>query len=563
MVSLAAGTSLASARTPSVSRVPPEILHEIFLRHPGYADAEVTSFKNGHRCIKDTDCGPLCWAVVSHVCRRWRAVALHSPSLWTRLTVSPHPEWMAELLHRSAKLPLQITANLDQEDLREERGESFELVLRQLSRIRDLFFASLRPLRHEAVKLMAGAAPLLQILVIGGSPVQSRIEEGQFDNDYIYFPALLHHEKSPRLERLEVRGAFHGINLYGPCASTLKHLSFRTIIPHLPWPNVSAFLDVLSMLPSLETVALERHVLEPPPFEWLNLTDVRLPHLHTLNLHTTASECTVLLLHLDLPALSSLGLSAVYTFDSVDTLVPAIASKISGLDAPRALYVKGFGKDEDPGALEVSGFVGPAADCLEWSTRSFDVVLKDCYDHAEALTEICKRISLKDVSTLDVEGEDVPSEAWLDMAEQMDSLVYLSVTGAYAIAGLPEMLLAERTLSPELEGANEDEGGGEEEALSERLYLPNLTNIYIYDACLGRRSDHDAGQPGPWVEHMCQALKVRDEAKVGPAQVHFDDCSNVNQAMFAALEDTEVMVDFVRSNDSVRNADDWEWFMPV
>ncbi|KZT64070.1 hypothetical protein DAEQUDRAFT_67819 [Daedalea quercina L-15889] len=93
---------------------------------------------------------------------------------------------------------------------------------------------------------------------------EDTIELGKPDDDLTYFPAMLHQKRTPRLEKLEIRGALRGVRFNGPCASTLKHLSFRTLTGHvLPWPDSATLLDILAMLPSVETISLERRIVEP------------------------------------------------------------------------------------------------------------------------------------------------------------------------------------------------------------------------------------------------------------------------------------------------------------
>ncbi|KAI0061561.1 hypothetical protein BV25DRAFT_1839019 [Artomyces pyxidatus] len=48
------------------------------------------------------------WIRVTHVCRRWRAVALSNATLWNELYIDLGWEWVAEMAHRSSMTPLTI-----------------------------------------------------------------------------------------------------------------------------------------------------------------------------------------------------------------------------------------------------------------------------------------------------------------------------------------------------------------------------------------------------------------------------------------------------------------------
>lgn len=148
-------------------RAPPEVLQEIFLRHPGYVAAEDPYFVNKrHQCTEGQECGPICWAAVANVCQQWRIAALGRPALWSRLDAAVHPEWMAELLRRSGNAQLQISARLMANKV--GHADSFELALTLLSRICYLEICSAQPLRRTTVKLLAEPAPLLRTLVLDG-----------------------------------------------------------------------------------------------------------------------------------------------------------------------------------------------------------------------------------------------------------------------------------------------------------------------------------------------------------------------------------------------------------
>ena len=79
-----------------ISLLPPEILLRVF--HLLALDEPAFSVKQN-----------LCWIRVTHVCQRWRQVALDNPSLWVRISGIPtNIPWILEMLARAKNAPLDI-----------------------------------------------------------------------------------------------------------------------------------------------------------------------------------------------------------------------------------------------------------------------------------------------------------------------------------------------------------------------------------------------------------------------------------------------------------------------
>ncbi|KZV74536.1 hypothetical protein PENSPDRAFT_195410 [Peniophora sp. CONT] len=92
------------ARSPAVSRLPPEILSTVFreLRDatsPAYQPQDYMRY-GLRRCLS--------WHAVAGVSYKWRAVALCDPLLWTTVPLIAHLEIVLLYLSRSNGLPLRI-----------------------------------------------------------------------------------------------------------------------------------------------------------------------------------------------------------------------------------------------------------------------------------------------------------------------------------------------------------------------------------------------------------------------------------------------------------------------
>ncbi|CAL1713947.1 unnamed protein product [Somion occarium] len=84
-----------------ISRLPPELLSEIFWFHM----VSICHSPNHYLTCQDA------WIKVTHVCHYWREVALHSPRLWTRISVSGLDSGRAgELISRSKNASLTVRA---------------------------------------------------------------------------------------------------------------------------------------------------------------------------------------------------------------------------------------------------------------------------------------------------------------------------------------------------------------------------------------------------------------------------------------------------------------------
>ncbi|VDB93469.1 unnamed protein product [Peniophora sp. CBMAI 1063] len=112
--------------------LPPELLTDIFA-------ALITLLAEEHdsRGVDITSpLQPLDWISITHVCRRWHAVALESPTLWTQLVPSTKQPWDI-FLERSKNAPLSVECSFKHLST-ETKSARIASVLTHQHRLREL-----------------------------------------------------------------------------------------------------------------------------------------------------------------------------------------------------------------------------------------------------------------------------------------------------------------------------------------------------------------------------------------------------------------------------------------
>ncbi|KAI0055619.1 hypothetical protein BV25DRAFT_1736937 [Artomyces pyxidatus] len=121
---LALPTALSTFRTrrnalSPICCLPPETLVHIFSFDPTPDDGKPT-YNLMH---------------ITHVCRRWRVVAIGCPSLWGRINLAVDPRWAREMLGRAKATPLSLFIERSQDKMTKD---DVDLIVNRLHHIRDL-----------------------------------------------------------------------------------------------------------------------------------------------------------------------------------------------------------------------------------------------------------------------------------------------------------------------------------------------------------------------------------------------------------------------------------------
>ncbi|EPS93713.1 hypothetical protein FOMPIDRAFT_1135667, partial [Fomitopsis schrenkii] len=143
-----------------VSRIPPEVLSEIFL----HTAERVAALGSSPPRVRD-------WIRVTHVCRHWRETALQCTALWSRVDVPALPERLSEFLSRSKDAPLSMVLSfrpLRQPGTRQfvSSEDAVLLALSALHRVQTLVVDASGDPTKAVLQRLGGRAPLLESLTI-------------------------------------------------------------------------------------------------------------------------------------------------------------------------------------------------------------------------------------------------------------------------------------------------------------------------------------------------------------------------------------------------------------
>ncbi|TCD66270.1 hypothetical protein EIP91_001599 [Steccherinum ochraceum] len=236
------------------SRIPPELLSAIFALL-----VKECALSSVHKVAAGAPSLIHNWLSCTHVCRRWRLVALECSSMWSYVFIGLPRTSLASvqtMLTRSREAPLTVSVG---EVCSKDEVQSLEMIMGQLERIQELrFFGSVpgmadlvRLHRPRFARFATRRAPLVRVLVLKGRSIwpsfgdeaTARTENG-FSDDIV----------GPHLRWLACSSfSFHD-------AARLMRPSLTHLILH-SWTDsvtVPMLLRVLTRTPQLRHLELAR-----------------------------------------------------------------------------------------------------------------------------------------------------------------------------------------------------------------------------------------------------------------------------------------------------------------
>jgi hypothetical protein len=292
-----------------ISRLPPETLAEIF------------SFLSPPAC-DDEAYGYQSWLYVTHVCHRWREIAIHCPHLWSHINAYQlSPAGLTEILTRTKMAPLHLEMVGDITE-----WDDFERNLKaHISHTRHLRIAGDF---HAVLRRLTSSAPALEFLSLSNSDGAFVISDTLFNGT------------TPRLTGLELYGC--DISWKSPLLRGLQTLEIlNPSLAVVARSTLEDWLDALNGMPQLQTLTLQTPIFHysdvPTDSVDLLISEPRriitLPSLTKLYIHAPAMDCVLAFAHLVFPALISLYVHAESYWEDgedVQLLIPHVARNAHG-----------------------------------------------------------------------------------------------------------------------------------------------------------------------------------------------------------------------------------------
>ncbi|KAI0262746.1 hypothetical protein BC834DRAFT_890111 [Gloeopeniophorella convolvens] len=399
------------------------------------------------------------WIVCSHVCRRWRDIVLHTPSLWADIVLDTGPIWMTQSLIRSGPVhEVRFFGQLSPAfDNFFEKRPSLSV---DFSRVSFISLGAHAPLLVSLLSSLSGNAPALRIVEVSDISDYSSLVNA------VPLEPLI--RNSPHIDRIVIRGVPITWNPLPTPTRVLTHLEI----------NFDLYSPYFTTLLSQIEVAVE-FLLGTPALEILSLggcfttssTDAagsksakaELPHLRALAMNDSAPTITYFLNHVDFPTASRVQLRFTSVRMSDDQAIQVISTALRRFSARPQGHVA-------TGALALlSGAEGTGIQLLASSTvpANFHTIRTD--DHfpevdlhlrfdrwhpesrSRLLLAACNELPPGFVQTLAVEGPDVRM-LWGRLAARFPDITHIICLDVPAAASLCSWL-------PWLQEASTNEGG--------------------------------------------------------------------------------------------------------
>ncbi|TFY56709.1 hypothetical protein EVG20_g8823 [Dentipellis fragilis] len=247
--------------TPPINKLPAEILEYIFLLNTQVAyEAQVRSYNpmsnlelSGPRHRKGfPDTNYPSSVPVSHVCCQWRSIALQYPELWTFISITLSPRWIAACFQRSSTRPLAIHMDVP---IWYNHRNLLLTFKHNMQRLKYLFISkvtfekSISPL-VEAVSaseffliidiIRERPAPILEFLLVEIPPAR---DGGQF-----VIPANIFRSNAPHLEKVSF-----GRNIIMEPSQVYSNLTNLRITAPASLQHLTQLIGMMPKLCELET----------------------------------------------------------------------------------------------------------------------------------------------------------------------------------------------------------------------------------------------------------------------------------------------------------------------
>jgi hypothetical protein len=429
-----------------ISRLPPETIVIIF--------SFLSLPRHYVRLLTGDEQDNLAWLRVSHVCGRWREIALNHPRFWSRIDFTTLTlAGVTEVLSRSKMAPLELEANLHCVRWDVARFASFrEQLVAHVSHTCRLSITAKPVELQKTVDQLVSPAPTLEWLSL---IVEDRDRRPIGFRPRTIVPLNLFDGSAPRLSRLQIDHC--DIGWTSPLFRGLRILDIQNLSLGAR-PRLGDWLDAMDEMLKLE--ALVAQFATPiAPVVGNSLPEparvITHPSLAQLHLVGSPSDCAFALAHLILPALNTVRIDAIAArsgADEVRALIPHLARIAHG---PQ--------DDEPLQSMIISG--GPyLAEIILWTEPDVDLEVRNPVTllsamltaraiftvsghswrfgtDAEILEATLAALPLSSLSGLTAQTSAFfPESLWLDQAARWSSLERVRLVDALARGSFTEVL---------------------------------------------------------------------------------------------------------------------------
>lgn len=503
------------------------------------------------------------WLRVTHVCHRWREVALQYANLWNDVYATDINLELVKLFLRRSK-----GAALHLYYLGERQPYGDEPVLRELFKelhriqtldIRRFSQPALRSIVEETLA-SSTSAPMLRSMVVADAHTSMPSNISLCD----CFNAL----DSPRLSSLEIEASLFSITqtIFNPSLQKLQLKSSTRDVTSL-----QDLSQVLAKLPLLRVLELSCMMSLPPESETnRSLHSVQLIHLRELRIKDRFRPAVDLLRNLAFPASTKIFLDLTHATSSDNARYLALA------DAVAPVFARDEGTTESTTALHLSQDYGglilqawrckPETQPCDWNVSSTGLLphVSICVNPRAALLveTFVSRIHTQDVRRLGLVGMSnvTTHDLWLSR-RHFPNVQALSVESVDCLPAMLEHKTPSANMINPLPTPSP-----EERTLT---FFPSLSLLRLHRVVLREMLDIADGS-NDFINRCIDACEYRRNVANSPIHsVQISDCMNVVDEDVNELESVVSDVDWdgeqnlEESDDDRYGWDDGEDFIPL
>ncbi|KAI0722194.1 hypothetical protein C8T65DRAFT_691865 [Cerioporus squamosus] len=301
-----------NSRNPTVTRLPPEILAEIFLCQAAIIRRERVAV---HAAKGDSEIHQSFykWLNVAQVCHHWREIALNCANLWTWIAFEERIRlwYIRDLVRRARGLPLTVVLTINSPGLHcdsclnpdafyQNGSCALDLVKELLPRIRELSIFIEKDFDTDEIwESFDDPAPLLEVLHVQAMP-GTCFEQGDQRSAPVSLPKALFGLQAPKLRSLFVGGI--RIHLSSPLfGASLRKLTIDSCqcSSLRVAPDYGRWQTMLRRMPALEELDIDWSV--PWGSDGEAYETVSLPMLKELRIRASVDAFVCHVKHLKLP----------------------------------------------------------------------------------------------------------------------------------------------------------------------------------------------------------------------------------------------------------------------